>query len=203
MKIFRQNIICWSICCLFFASCAYQAEPLFKEKRTLYYYNIENIAVLPFIDYTNTQGVSREVTEIFTEELARFNESGVVHATAMLNYLHTNKIVITEHNIREVGLQIGRVFNVDAVVIGAVTEYDPYFPPKLGLSIEVLTVSDSETIFTTSETYDASFNFVREEIKRFAGTKKVKDSVYGDELIMQKMDLYIEFVSYDIIRKNL
>jgi TolB-like protein len=184
-------------------SCAYQAEPLVRDKRTLYYYNINSVAVLPFIDYANTPGATAEVTDIFTGELARFNESGVVHSAAMFDYIRAQRIEITDKNIREAALEIGKAFNVDAVIIGAVTEYNEYFPPVLGLSIEVVTVNDGQTVFATSETYDASFNFVREEIEQFCGAKKVNDSVYGNELIMQKMDLYTEFVSYEIIKKNL
>ena len=186
-----------------FSTCAYQSEPLFKEKRTLYYYNINSVAVLPFIDYTYASGDAAKLTRIFTEELARFNEHGIVHSSAMFDYLVSNRIEINETNIRTVGLAIGQVFNVDAVIIGAITEYDEYFPPKLGLSIEVVTVNNGETIFATSETYDASFNFVRDQLDQFCGTKKVDDSVYGNELILRKMDLYTEFVSYQIIKKNL
>ena len=185
------------------SSCAFQMEPLYKEKRTLYYYNINSVAVLPFIDYTETRGATAEMTKIFTEELARFNESGIVHSTAMFDYLIQNKIELTDKNVREIGVAVGKVFNVDAVIIGAITEYDEYFPPKLGLSLEVVTVADGETIYAVSETYDASFNFVRKELEEFCGVKKVQDSVYGNELIMQKMDLYAEFVSYQIIKKNL
>ena len=193
-----------ALCIIFmsFASCAYQVEPRIKEKRILYFHDIESILVVPFVDYSGTPNLSQTVTETFTSELARFNETGVVHAEAVFDYLNERRVAITKKNLEHVGLEIGAAFGVEAIVLGIITEKERYFPPKLGLSFEIITLADQKTIFADSETYDASYNYVREALDKYAGAKKTTDSVYGKELIMRKYDLFVEFVCFEIVRKN-
>lgn len=185
------------------ASCAYQYEPLVKDKRLLYYHNVHSTVVIPFLDQTRTPGVAGKVTECFTEELARFGELAVVHSTSVAAYLRENNIAVTEKNVRDVALRIARAFHVETAVIGAVTEFNAFFPPKLGLSFEVIRVRDEKSIIAVSETYDAAFNYVRDEAEAYAGLRDEHDSVFGREIVLRKMDLYIEFVCYRLIKKNL
>lgn len=188
---------------LLVSSCAYQVEPIEKDKRVLYTYKIKNLVVAPFLDHTNSSGLSKKVTDIFTAELARFAEAAVPHSTSVEAYLKENNIILDEQTVREQAIAMGKIFNVDAVLIGAVTEVDYYFPPKLGLSFELISVLDGTSIFAWSETYDATFNYIREDAKQYAGFKKTGDSVYGNEIVLRKMDMFIEFVCHELIRKNL
>jgi len=184
-------------------SCAYQLEPPNKPHRMLYYHNVSSVLVVPFLDHTATPQLAQEVTESFTEELARFSEVGVIHATTVYEYLIRNEIVIDETNLAEVGFMLGRAFGVKAVILGAVTEYERYFPPILGISFEVITVEGRETVYAHSETFDSNMNYIRQKVKKYASLREKSDSVHGDEVILRKRDLFIRFVIHEIIKKHL
>lgn len=197
---FMSFIACVITC---ISSCAYRYEPLFKEERFLFRNEIESVAILPFTNNTAQQGVINEASEIFASELARFREINVVHPAIVMKYLRDEKIVLTPENMREVALDIGRFFGVESVLIGTVTEANEFYPPIFGFSVVILKVTEGATIFSKSVVYDSSFNYVREELTHYTAYKNLSDSLYKEDIVLHKYDLYMRFVSHQMIRKYL
>ncbi|MFW6058753.1 MAG: hypothetical protein ACODAQ_01140 [Phycisphaeraceae bacterium] len=125
-----------------------------------------------------------------------------------------------------------RTLDVDGLVVGTVTAYDPYDPPKLGLAVELYTgprhpriaapdvrelqqaATDESVqlppleldrpISLASGYFDAADADVRRRLKRYAGDRG-REGV-GEErwrLYRISMDLYTEFVSYEVSRRLL
>lgn len=120
--------------------------------------------------------------------------------------------------------QLLRTLGVDALVVGTITAYDPYDPPRLGLAIELyidqnvehfdsidvrgLTraatavgplpgpASVREPTSTVSAVFDAADPMVRRKLQRYAIDRgQVPDKDFW-HLYRVSMDLYSEFVSY-------
>lgn len=182
------------------SSCAYQYEPLIVPERILYSENVESALVLPFI-VSNGKGDVSSVSEMFYSEIARFSEIKIAHFESVLRYLNENDYRIDEANIRTIAYRVGEAFDVEAVFIGRVTEYNGFYPPVLGLSVELLNVDKRQVIAARSEVYDSRFNYVKEELVKYAATTNAHDSLYKDELILRNFNKYIRFVCHRFIEK--
>jgi len=163
--------------------------------------NIKSTLIMPFVNVSEGPGDVSPTTEIFTSELARFREINVVHPSAVEQYLVDNNIVLTPGNIRQQALRVAKVFNVESVIIGTITEHNAFYPPSLGLSVELIDTETGRGIETKSETYDSSYNYVRNELTTYASVRRLDDSLYGQDVVLHKFDLYIRFVCYQFIKK--
>lgn len=184
-------------------SCAYRYEAPAVSERLLYHNDITSLAVLPFISDAREKGNGdvSEATNIFASELARFQEVRVVHPSLVQHYLDEQHVVVTAKNIRSVASRVGAFFDVQAVVIGTVTEYSAFPPPIFGLSVELVESDTGKHISACSEVYDASFNYVLALLKEYAQVRQVKDSLYKEELLLRRFDYFMRFACYQFLVK--
>ena len=116
---------------------------------------------------------------------------------------------------------------LDGVIVGSVTSYDPYFPPKLGMVVELyrhtddsqrladshvdpgqmaragrqVELSPAEPIRPTARVtriLDADESPVVERLKRYADGRGGQDRPYGWKLYTTRQN-YLRFVSHEII----
>ena len=99
--------------------------------------DIRVVAVLPFADQTGGSTFDAdEFANILASELARVGGVRVIRPAQIR--AAGEEIATTEDAIR-----IGRRVRADAVFACAVTEYDPYDPPKISISAQFLRVAAS------------------------------------------------------------
>lgn len=95
---------------------------------------VRTVAVVPFFNQSDERAVDgRQLATLYASELQKIPgieviPVGVVH-TAMRQY------EMEDLNGPQDAAKLAVLLNADAVVIGSVTEYDPYNPPRIGLSI--------------------------------------------------------------------
>ena len=95
--------------------------------------DIRVVAVLPIADQTGGSGFDPdEFANIVASELVRVHGLRVVRP-ARIRAAAESEIVTADDAIR-----IGRKVRADAVLACAITEYDPYDPPKVAVSIQIL-----------------------------------------------------------------
>lgn len=120
--------------------------------------------------------------------------------------------------------QLLQSLSVDGLVVGTVTAYDPYDPPKLGLTIELyvdkrveyldainvrrLTRAATDVgslpnppglrqpVSTISAVFDAADPVVRSKLRRYAVNRGQMADSESWRLYRISMDLYSDFVSY-------
>lgn len=96
--------------------------------------DVRTVAVVPFFNQSDERAVDgRNLAELYASELQKVPgveviPVGVVH-TAMRQYQMQNLAGPQD------AAKLAMLLNADAVVIGSVTEYDTYHPPRIGLSI--------------------------------------------------------------------
>ena len=148
-----------------------------------------------------------------------------------LDVLPVNRVLATMEKLRiaqvtnaDQAQQLLHSLRIDGLVVGTITAYDPYDPPKLGLAIElyankkveyhdainVRQLSRAATavgslpeqpdlrqpVSTVSAVFDAAHQDVQEKLKRYA-TGRGRPPDRGSWYRYRiSMDLYSEFVSY-------
>ncbi len=174
------------------------------------------------------------------------NESGSTHADGLvmadhlarqlenatnLDVLPVNRVLaamealeLAEVSSPAEATQVLRSLRVDGLVVGTMTAYDPYDPPKLGLAIELYVdehvehfdsinvrrlsraatavgplpypAARQQPTSTVSAMFDAASPEIRRKLKRYATRRGQTETQDAWHRYRLSMDLYSEFVSY-------
>jgi len=119
---------------------------------------------------------------------------------------------------------------VDALLVGSITAYDPYNPPKLGLALAIFASENraadavdpmklqaaytdqdpqvrtqflDKPIATISEHFDGSNHEVQLAIQRYAAGRTEAASALGWRGMLASMDLYVEFAAHEAVSRLL
>ncbi|HAO00070.1 MAG TPA: hypothetical protein DCQ98_22715 [Planctomycetaceae bacterium] len=95
---------------------------------------LERIAILPFFNQSaspNLDGL--QVAEAYQVELQKIPGFQVMPVAVVDQYLRDSEIPIDSSTDFQ---KLARDLGVDVLVVGSVTVYDPYPPPKIGLAID-------------------------------------------------------------------
>lgn len=96
------------------------------------------IAILPFTSQVRDGSPELEsISDAFASELARNGDYRILRPARVKEALQTGDTLETA----EGALIVARRLEAQAVVAAAVTEYDPYSPPRVGLSVQFLRVT--------------------------------------------------------------
>ena len=134
-------------------------------------------------------------------------------------------------NSPQAALMLANQMGVDGVVIGSITAYDPYEPPKIGLTLalfvrdtgredEVIDPIKLQSAYTeqtrasqtnylgkpasvVSEHFDAASHDVQLELRRFATGRTDPDSSMGWRTGIISMDLYTKFAAHQAVSRLL
>ncbi len=93
---------------------------------------ISRVAIAPFFNLSTEKTLDgRKVAEAYAGELAEVPGYEVIPVSVVETAIRAYQVDLTEQNAR----RLAQILGVDAVVIGAVTEYSPYPPPRLTLKV--------------------------------------------------------------------
>lgn len=126
---------------------------------------------------------------------------------------------------------LAEAMGVDGLIVGTVTAYDPYNPPKLGLALALHAgtpafyaggpdlegirgaVTDPQVpetsrytetpVASVSDVYDGRNHGVQMEVKRYAGGRMDPDAPRGWQTYLASMPLYTEFVAHAAVGRLL
>lgn len=123
-------------------------------------------------------------------------------------------------------MMLMNVLNIDGLIVGTVTAYDPYPPPTLGIAAELHVRSardrwsglDPQTIVRdprgeaaagelgpqnpiaqAAGVFDARNNQTLLWLNDFATGRTIPDSAYGKDIYLVNMELYTQFVCYRVL----
>ncbi len=188
------------------------------------YQNQQLWAVLPF---ANESGVSivdpYHTADRFTQELQQVRG---------IDTVPVNRVIVA---MRQLGMrgansaadvrQLANVLDVDGIVIGTVTAYDPYPPLTLGAAVQLFqtnrnhpdgfdpreltrsprgTVSPNEMatdgpVAQAAGVFDAANHQTLAWLKDFTTGRSEPQGAYGRDIYLVSMDLYTQFVSFRLI----
>jgi hypothetical protein len=140
---------------------------------------LSRVAVLPFYNLSAEPTVDQdEVALAYYNELQAIPGFEVVPIGVTKRLVEASGIQLkSPHDFQ----QLARYLDVDAVVVGSVTEYTPYYPPRLGLSVRWYAANPSfhpippgyglpwgtteEEFIPASLVFDAEFALAKEQLK--------------------------------------
>lgn len=95
---------------------------------------LHRVAVLPFYNQSTEPTVDGEALALaYYNELQAIQGFEVMPVGVARRMLEASRIRPTSGSDFQ---ELARLMRVDAVIVGSVTEYSPYYPPRLGLSID-------------------------------------------------------------------
>jgi len=95
--------------------------------------NLPQVAVAPFVNLSAERSVDgRRFAEAYYTELQKTPGFQVIPVGVVDSAMHDYNLNLNTPDDMQ---KLIEILDVDAVVFGAVTEYNPYYPPRLGLQI--------------------------------------------------------------------
>lgn len=223
----------WMTCLLLAAAASVSAGCFDVEPRGEKLYNsvagVRTIVVAPMMNLSAEPEVDMvEVTNAFGSELQQVQGVSVVPIGRVYQFLAANKMqtVGSPDEARE----LARVFQADACIVGAITEYDPYNPPRLGLAVQMYTVNplpagpgtpgfdpvaiersgvplavtdqvDDKPRDAVSRVFDGRSVEVEKLARLYSREHLTDDSPFGWRLYLADQHAYIRLCCYGVIRE--
>ena len=128
---------CWLILIGFLLTLAgCQNLPSVGHRPVIYnpFPQLHRVAVLPFFNQSNEPTVDGyRVAEIYQAELQKIRGFQVMPVGVVEQYLIDQEVPLDQRTDFQ---ELARALGVDVLVVGSVTDYDPYHPPRIGLAID-------------------------------------------------------------------
>jgi hypothetical protein len=182
-------------------------------------------AVAPFANESGVSTVATDrVADLFTEEAQQVHGLDTIPVNRVIRAMRTQNLSSIQ-TAAEASALIS-VLGVDGLLVGTVTAYDPYRPPRLGLAVQLYTQPRSSydagldaRDFTRSTTgnvsaadfgpprvvsqsagvFDASNHETLARLAAYADGRSEPGGAYGADVYLVDMELYTQFVSHQLI----
>jgi hypothetical protein len=113
--------------------CALAGCVMFEVAVTNPVAGLTTVAVAPFFNLSEERSVDgRRFAQAYFTELQKTPGFQVLPVGVVEQAIHDHQL---EMNDPVDALRLAQILGVDAVVVGAVTDYSPYYPPRLGLQV--------------------------------------------------------------------
>lgn len=182
-------------------------------------------AVVPFINESGTDQVETiRFSDMLTEQVQQVHGLDSLPVNRVINAMRQMDLdrVETPGDART----LMRVLGVDGLIVGTVTAYDPYPPPKVGVAVQLfrsdtpdsysdldphaLTKASTDTYLSGSAAgavpmaqvagvFDAKNHLTLAQLEQYARGRTLPDSPYGKDIYLVSMELYTQFVSYRLM----
>lgn len=182
-------------------------------------------AVAPF---ANESGVSivkpDRIADLFVEQAEQIAGVETIPVNRVL--LAMRRMHMAAITTPAEAMSLMNVLGLDGLIVGTVTAYDPYHPPKLGVAIQLyrrdrpehasdldpveLTRSRTEIpalgalasnapVAHASGVFDASNHQTLAQLDEYAAGRTEPNSAYGKRMHVVNMEMYTQFVAYRLL----
>ena len=174
------------------------------------------IAVAPALNLSgSTDFDHNRFADLMAAELSYAENISVIPVSRVLGVLASQGMdrVESPAHASEIATRVG----ADAILVFAVTEYDPYDPPRVGISAQLLaakpmgeqgesasgagsSVSSNSPLTETQRRFDAAHADVADEIRSFARHRGADDSAYGWRKYVVSQQHFIQYCCSSTVR---
>jgi len=89
--------------------------------------------------------------------------------------------------------------NVDGFLLGTLTSWDPYDPPRLGLKVQLVSATTGKVLWAADAIVDGSEPGVRRCAKQYYEREQEGDSAFGWKIVLTSPRRFSQFVSYHFL----
>jgi hypothetical protein len=180
------------------------------------------VAVAPFVNMSGSPDVEPlALTDLFFSELQMVEGFQVLPLNRTLAAMAALKMPSLTRS--EDAVRLAEAVGADLIFVGAITAYDPYDPPEVGLTVQLYAVPgcglDEEPALAgvsrgaslppvpilpraqICEVYNARHDIVRKQVREFAEIRGSEDSPLGWRLYMKSIQHYLRFACYRAISR--
>ncbi len=180
-----------------------------KEFDTINYHKSEEyintklhrVLLLPFTVESQRDKVVNEVTDAFYIELQKSAKFEIIVPQGFQDILSQQNDIWNRGLIRSETIEEAkRRYNVDAIMFGTITQYQPYEPPVLGIKIGMFSAVSGNIMWSSDAIFDSSEASVIKLVKTYYKEHyKRKQSLYDWKIILLSMKRYAQFVAYHMV----
>ncbi len=159
---------------------------------------VNRVLLLPLVNETAYPRATEEVRQALAAELQQLGRFEVVPAPPDVQ-------ARLSHQVRDRGafneavlIQLARQYRVEAVVLGTLTQYSPYAPPRLGLSLQVVSPGDAVVVASIDGLWDTTQTPVVNRVRAFYHQRPhVRDPSAAADLALESPYLFDRFVCFE------
>lgn len=167
----------FAICCIVASGCAKQCQPCPPPAPVCHRYHapdidwlsIRRLLLVPLENESSYPHATFEVQESLAARLQCSGRFEVVLASPE-SYTACHDSVRINGRFDEVELlYLAERYNADAIVFGTITQYQPYSPPRLGLSLRMISPANAVLIASVDGLWDGRDQAVAEQARYYTG----------------------------------
>jgi len=188
------------------ASCSVRDKLAYKELDINHYLADERdlepvrmIMVLPFDGEIAPKEVREHVTRTFVREIA---EKGQFIVKPLPRLSDEENLILSSESKGRIDtkelVDLCKRFHLDGVIIGRITSYQDYYPPRIGLRSLMVSVHSGDIVWAADMVFNAAKQLTRQDaIRYYEGTLITEASNHGREMIFLSPR---EFSEYAVAR---
>ena len=160
---------------------------------------IQRVVLMPLANQTAYPKVAEEMQTNLAAELQRAGRFDIVVATKE-DAVAKARDIFSQGQFDEVELlRVAREYQAQAVLFGQVTQYHPYNPPRVGLSLLMIHPAEGIAVATSDGLWDAREIGTANQAKQLYGKSlSWPQSMIGVDRVLESPDVFQRFVSQQI-----
>ena len=185
------------------------------------YLGVRTLAVAPAVNLSGSRDFDvLAVSDSLFEELQQVGGLNVLPLNKTLAAMQ--RLGIHSIDSPEMAQRLAEFLGADGMVVPAVTAYDPYNPPKVGMILQLYTAphafftsmpttmpdpsntgasNEHQPVSQVAAVFNASNQTVLRELRDFAQGRTQYDSALLDEKFLMDADAYMRFVCHAMVRR--
>ena len=186
--------------------CAQRAEqsvkmPLFNQFVTenLEWHEVQRVLFMPLGNQTAHAGVDEAVQSALATEFQRAGRFEVVMARPAEDAVLAEEVFSNGTFDEWQLLALAQQYHVQAVLLGKVTQFHPYAPPRLGMSLMLISPAQAVVIAAVDGVWDAREQATADRARAYyAQTVNFPETILAADLVLESPDVFRRFVSYSV-----
>jgi len=161
---------------------------------------VARVLLLPLANESPFPYVAEEMGTALAAELQRLGCFEVVVAPRCPEFCAFQGVHTTGRFDEQAFLDLARTFKVDGILVGSVTQYHPYVPPRIGLALQLICPGEGVVVASVDGLWDARQKELAEEARvYYRDTVCLFHAPSASELAITSPQLYQRFVAHEVV----
>jgi hypothetical protein len=161
--------------------------------------SVQRVVLMPLANQTAYPKVTQELQANLAAELQRAGRFDIVVATRDDPGARAQDVFTRGHFDELELLRVAREYQAQAVLFANVTQYHPYSPPRVGLSLLLVSPAEGVAIASSDGLWDARETETAAQAQTFyKQTLNWPQSLLGSNRAMESPDVYQRFVCQQV-----
>lgn len=203
MRANKMNMYKTILLLLLFASMGCSQKPM-----NYYYLNpndnlttVGRVTIIELVDHSNYPQVSGDITNALYQELQKkqvFGLTAINQKDPRWKSLQLN--VDSEFTIHQLDA-IQKQLHCNAILVGTITEYQPYPHMSIGLRLKLVDVSDGRLLWALEQIWDSADKTTETRIEKYFKNQMGRKSAgLRQELVSVSSLKFTKFVAYEVAK---